>query len=211
MLFKYQVTDENVNYSGYTLNITADIDLGLGFWRPINYLNGLTINGNGHTIKNLLVRSCTNSKGYGFGFIGDAKGVFTIKDLAFDGANVAMSKGYETYFVGNVGGIVVAYTYGTTLFENVTVTNSNIYGYGKIGCILGMGADPGVGVTFKNCVSKDNTIYGAYDFGGLAGNIQRGYGENGISGQTIVGVKATVKDDITVNINGKQVYRNEVQ
>ena len=38
-----------------------------------------------------------------------------------------------------------------------------------------------------------------------------GYGENRISGQTIVGVKATVKDDITVNINGKQVYRNEVQ
>ena len=38
-----------------------------------------------------------------------------------------------------------------------------------------------------------------------------GYGENGISGQTIVGVKATVKDDITVNINGKQVYRKEVQ
>lgn len=38
-----------------------------------------------------------------------------------------------------------------------------------------------------------------------------GYGENGISGQTIVGVKATVKDDITVNINGEQVYRNEVQ
>ena len=33
-----------------------------------------------------------------------------------------------------------------------------------------------------------------------------GYGENGISGQTIVGVKETVKDNITVNINGTTVY-----
>ena len=33
-----------------------------------------------------------------------------------------------------------------------------------------------------------------------------GYAENGISGQTIVGVKETVKDSITVNINGATVY-----
>ena len=33
-----------------------------------------------------------------------------------------------------------------------------------------------------------------------------GYGENGISGQTIVGVKETVKDNIIVNINGTTVY-----
>ena len=33
-----------------------------------------------------------------------------------------------------------------------------------------------------------------------------GYGENGISGQTIVGVKETVKDNITVTIDGTTVY-----
>ena len=33
-----------------------------------------------------------------------------------------------------------------------------------------------------------------------------GYAENGISGQTIVGVKETVKDAITVNIDGATVY-----
>ena len=33
-----------------------------------------------------------------------------------------------------------------------------------------------------------------------------GYAENGISGQTIVGVKETVKDNITVTINGATVY-----
>lgn len=33
-----------------------------------------------------------------------------------------------------------------------------------------------------------------------------GYAENGISGQTIVGVKETVKDTIIINIDGKQIY-----
>ncbi len=183
-LFKYEVTNEKVNYNGYTLNITADIDLGAGFWRPINPVKNLTINGNGHTIRNLLVRSCTNSNngGYGFGFISNATGALTIKNLTFDGASVLRAKGYENYYSGNVGGIVVAYTYGTTLFENVTVTNSFIGGYGKIGCLLGMGADPGVKVTFKNCVSLNNTIHAAYDIGGLAGNIQRG---NGVDNATV--------------------------
>ena len=201
-LFKYEVTDKKVNYNGYTLNITEDIDLGAGFWRPINPVNDLTINGNGHTIRNLLVRSCTNSNngGYGFGFIGNAIGALTIKDLTFDGASVLRAKGYENFCAGNVGGIVVAYTYGTTLFENVNVTNSFIGGYGKIGCLLGMGADPGVEVAFKNCVSRNNTIHAAYDIGGLAGNIQRG---NGVDNAT---VENCTVENISVVYDSKGTY-----
>ena len=170
-LFKYEITDKGVNYTGYTLNITADIDLGSGFWRPIAKIDGMTINGNGHTISNLLVRSSNNPRGYGFGFISDAVGKVTIRDLKFDAADVAYSK-YANY-VGNVGAVVLAYAYGTTLFENVLVVNSSINGYGKIGMLLGMGAEPGVKVTFRNCVSMDNTIRAVYNIGGLAGNIQR--------------------------------------
>ena len=197
-LFKYEVTDKKVNYNGYTLNITADIDLGAGFWRPINPVNNLTINGNGHTIRNLLVRSCTNSSGYGFGFISNATGNLTIKDLTFDGADVAMGKGYVYY--GNVGGIVVAYTYGTTEFNNVKVVNSSINGYGKIGCLLGMGADPGVKVAFKNCVSQNNTIHAVYNIGGLAGNIQRG---NGVDNAT---VENCTVENINVVYSGNEKY-----
>lgn len=173
-LFKYEITDKKLNYSGYTLNITSDIDLGAGFWQPINPINNLTINGNGHTISNLLVRSGTNPNGYGFGFIGNAKGKVTISDLTFDKADVAIAKGLNYY--GNVGAVVLAYAYGTTEFDNVRVINSSLNGYGKIGMLLGMGADPGVKVTFKDCVSRDNTIRAVYNIGGLAGNIQRGNG-----------------------------------
>ena len=199
-LFKYEITDAKVNYSGYTLNITNDIDLGSGFWRPIDPINNMTINGNGHTISNLLVRSCTNSSGYGFGFISNATGTVTIRDLIFDNANVAMAKGYEKYYSGNVGGVVLAYAYGTTEFDNVQVINSFIAGYGKIGMLLGMGADPGVKVTFKDCVSQNNTINAAYDMGGLAGMIQRGDGvDNG-------SVENCTVENITVNYDPASTY-----
>ena len=183
-LFAKEVTDNGKNYSGYTLNLANDADLGEYLWKPINgynRLSGIVVNGNGHTIRNMLVRGCTNSSGYGTGFIGDINGAVTVKDIAFDGADVFFVNYAKPQFAGNVGGIVLGYTYGTTLFENVSVTNSSIWGFGKIGILLGMGADPGVKVTFKDCVSKNNTIHAAYDMGGLAGMIQRGNGVDNAS------------------------------
>ena len=183
-LFAKEVTDDGKNYSGYTLNLANDVDLGEYLWKPINgynRLSGIVVNGNGHTIRNMKVRGCTNSRVYGAGFIGDINGAVTVKDIAFDGADVFFVNYAKPQFAGNVGGVVLGYTYGTTLFENVSVTNSSIWGFGKIGILLGMGADPGVKVTFKDCVSKNNTIHAAYDMGGLAGMIQRGNGVDNAS------------------------------
>ena len=183
-LFAKEVTDDGKNYSGYTLNLANDVDLGEYLWKPINgynRLSGIVVNGNGHTIRNMKVRGCTNSSVYGAGFIGDINGAVTVKNIAFDGADVFFVNYAKPQFAGNVGGVVLGYTYGTTLFENVSVTNSSIWGFGKIGILLGMGADPGVKVTFKDCVSKNNTIHAAYDMGGLAGMIQRGNGVDNAS------------------------------
>ena len=183
-LFAKEVTDNGKNYSGYTLNLANDVDLGEYLWKPINgynRLSGIVVNGNGHTIRNMKVRGCTNSSVYGAGFIGDINGAVTVKNIAFDGADVFFVNYAKPQFAGNVGGVVLGYTYGTTLFENVSVTNSSIWGFGKIGILLGMGADPGVKVTFKDCVSKNNTIHAAYDMGGLAGMIQRGNGVDNAS------------------------------
>ena len=183
-LFAKEVTDDGKNYSGYTLNLANDVDLGEYLWKPINgynRLSGIVVNGNGHTIRNMKVRGCTNSSVYGAGFIGDINGAVTVKNIAFDGADVFFVNYAKPQFAGNVGGVVLGYTYGTTLFENVSVTNSSIWGFGKIGILLGIGADPGVKVTFKDCVSKNNTIHAAYDMGGLAGMIQRGNGVDNAS------------------------------
>ncbi len=202
-LFAKEVTDDGKNYSGYTLNLANDVDLGEYLWKPINgykRLSGIVVNGNGHTIRNMKVRGCTNSSLYGAGFIGDINGAVTVKDIAFDGADVFFVNYAKPQFAGNVGGIVLGYTYGTTLFENVTVTNSSIWGYGKIGILLGMGADPGVKVTFKDCVSKNNTIHAAYDMGGLAGMIQCGNGVDNAS------VENCTVENITVDFDPSSTY-----
>ena len=202
-LFAKEVTDDGKNYSGYTLNLANDVDLGEYLWKPINgykRLSGIVVNGNGHTIRNMKVRGCTNSSLYGAGFIGDINGAVTVKDIAFDGADVFFVNYAKPQFAGNVGGVVLGYTYGTTLFENVTVTNSSIWGYGKIGILLGMGADSGVKVTFKDCVSKNNTIHAAYDMGGLAGMIQRGNGVDNAS------VENCTVENITVDFDPRSTY-----
>ena len=202
-LFAKEVTDDGKNYSGYTLNLANDVDLGEYLWKPINgykRLSGIVVNGNGHTIRNMKVRGCTNSSLYGAGFIGDINGAVTVKDIAFDGADVFFVNYAKPQCAGNVGGVVLGYTYGTTLFENVSVTNSSIWGYGKIGILLGMGADPGVKVTFKDCVSKNNTIHAAYDMGGLAGMIQRGNGVDNAS------VENCTVENITVDFDPSSTY-----
>ncbi|BCK82183.1 hypothetical protein MM50RIKEN_19460 [Vescimonas coprocola] len=213
-LFAKEVTDDGKNYSGYTLNLANDVDLGEYLWKPINgynRLSGIVVNGNGHTIRNMKVRGCTNSSDrsvYGAGFIGDINGAVTVKDIAFDGADVYFVNDAKPQFAGNVGGVVLGYTYGTTLFENVSVTNSSIWGYGKIGILLGMGADPGVKVTFKGCVSKNNTIHAAYDMGGLAGMIQRGNGVDNASVENCTVENITVDYyEECVDVQGKATLK----
>ena len=210
-LFAKEVTDDGKNYSGYTLNLANDVDLGEYLWKPINgykRLSGIVVNGNGHTIQNMKVRGCTNSSLYGAGFIGDINGAVTVKDIAFDGADVFFVNYAKPQFAGNVGGVVLGYTYGTTLFENVSVTNSSIWGFGKIGILLGMGADPGVKVTFKDCVSKNNTIHAAYDMGGLAGMIQRGNGVDNASVENCTVENITVDYyEECVDVQGKATLK----
>ena len=210
-LFAKEVTDDGKNYSGYTLDLANDVDLGEYLWKPINgykRLSGIVVNGNGHTIRNMKVRGCTNSSLYGAGFIGDINGAVTVKDIAFDGADVFFVNYAKPQFAGNVGGVVLGYTYGTTLFENVSVTNSSIWGFGKIGILLGMGADPGVKVTFKDCVSKNNTIHAAYDMGGLAGMIQRGNGVDNASVENCTVENITVDYyEECVDVQGKATLK----
>ena len=148
------------------VKLLDDVDLSGTDWTAVD-VGTITIDGQGHTIHNMKV-SKSFSENYGAGFIWNATGTLTIQDIVFDQASVCQEEPNH-----NVVGIVVGYTYGTTIFDNVKVTNSEVYGFGKVGVLLGMGADPGVKVTFTNCESTGNAIHAVYDAGGLAGNIQR--------------------------------------
>ena len=186
--------ETGTNYSGYTIVLNNNIDLDAYIWRSFsaeNNLSNATINGNNHVISNMVVRDCISGNiadydnGYGCGFIANATSPITIENITFDNANVSIYDPNDPIanngYFGNVVGVVMGYTYGKTTFDNVSVTNSSIWGDGKVGCLLGMGADPGIAVTFKSCVSKGNTVYGNYNMGGLAGAIQRLEGQDNTS------------------------------
>lgn len=165
------VNDEKKNFSGKTVKITADINLEGLNWTPIGMSGASfqgTFDGCNYTISNM---SAINNLAFGNGFFGNTIGA-TIKNISFENAFVSRySDPY--YYYGNVYGIVAGYAYGQTTFDNVTVKNSTIRGFGKIGAILGMAADPGNHETIFNSCTVDNVnMYGVYDVGGLAGLVQ---------------------------------------
>ena len=176
------VVDEingGTSFEGKTIELTADIDLNDMPWEPIDasagQLRNAVIDGNGHTVSNMNVVDRTVTSGgmpYGAGFIGNINTGVTIRDISFDSAYVEVTDGL---YLGNIVGIVMGYANGDTVFENVRVTNSTVYGYGKAGILVGMG-NVGCNITFRNCVSEGNTIRAQYDAGGLAGMIQRNNG-----------------------------------
>lgn len=63
-------------------------------------------------------------------------------------------------------------------------------------------------VTFKDCVSKNNTIHAAYDMGGLAGMIQRGNGVDNASVENCTVENITVDYyEECVDVQGKATLK----
>ncbi len=172
-LFASQVETGSAGiYNGYTLKLTNNIDLEGIKWKPMDFWGkciGLTFDGQNHTISNLFVadKATSATRGYGAGFIGNASGAITIKDVTFDHADVCIQK--SRWYNGNVVGIVMAYSYGNVEFNNVNVTNSEVWGYGKIGAILGMAADPSGTTTFSGCRVENTTICAYYNAAPMIG------------------------------------------
>ena len=168
--FAKQVS-EGKTFAGETVVLAEDINLNDKTWTPIGWVTTYgdsksfkgTFDGQGHAINNFRIAY----RDYGSGLFFRVDGGATIKNLNVDQAFVT---GYAS---GNVVGIVAAYTYQTVTFENITITNSLVSGFGKVGAIIGMAADPtGGNTTVKNCTVKNNRIYGVYNIGGLIGLMQ---------------------------------------
>jgi len=174
--FAKQVS-EGKTFAGETVVLANDINLNDKTWTPIGWVTTYedskpfkgTFDGKGHTINNFKIAA----RNYGSGLFFRVDGGATIKNLNVDQAFVTGKIG------GNIVGIVAGYAYQTVTFENITVTNSLVSGYGKVGGILGMAADPtGGNTTIKNCTVKNVQFHGVYNIGGLAGLIQGVYNED---------------------------------
>ncbi len=141
------------SYAGWTINLTADIDLAGENWTPINGWNGIlnnaTINGNDHVIKNMKVDG-----GDSAGFISSNASKITIKNVTFDNAYVKTTDGSAKY-----AGVVIGKDYSSAVIENVDVINSQVRCTWQCGGFVGF-AETNAPV-FTNCTIKDSFVGGS--------------------------------------------------
>lgn len=164
--------NNGTSYSGKTVQLGADINLGNQKWTPIGSVNTAayfqgTFDGQGYTISNLYVDDSTNTSEHAsaglFGWV-DAAGA-TIKNVNIDGATVKGS-----HWVGVIAG------YWTGTIENCSVNNATVVAYNlndnangdKIGGIVGYLNEHSY---INNNTVTNSTITGNRDIGGIAGAV----------------------------------------
>lgn len=177
--FAKQVNEMGNNFSGKTVKLTNNIDLSGKTWKPVGNPTSFsgTFDGQNHTIDNLSTTWAMAKAGYGLGFFFSVTGG-TVKNVTFKNAKIDGENRI------NVVGIVTGYTYGNPTFENVHVTDSCVYGFGKVGGMVGMAAEPGKTITIKNCTVINTQIKATYNVADFCGNSQ---GPCSISGSTLSG------------------------
>ena len=126
------IVEDGTDYFDVVVNFTADIDLAGYNWIPLDgaYLDCVTFEGNGHTIKNMTIEGTDEHNmdaahmfPYGFGFIQNAEYDLTFKNLTFDGAKITAWERHVGVFVGNV------YGNAWLTFENCHVSNFTLDGW----------------------------------------------------------------------------------
>ena len=152
------------DFAGKTVRLTADISLHNREWTAIRCgTNGHfagTFDGQGHTIENIHALSTDYGNGIFYSIIGSVINL-----------NVRYAR-FGERTEGNITGVVAGYAYGNVNFTNVHVKDSVVNGFGKLGGILGMAADPSGVTSFVNCSVENVVLHGAYNSGGIMGLCQ---------------------------------------
>ena len=176
-LYNYNLSGGNV----WTIYINGEIDLGEGdyYWTPIDNYNGaktakFVIEGiNGGTIKNMKIRSwcgSTNDEGthYCSGFFGQTAQKLTIRNLAFDNANIAIEVNGKTEDCNQVA-VVVGMTYSDVLIEGVSIANSTIKGCSKVAAFVGSTGGDGEDIMLSRCELVNTKVHGVYSYAMMIG------------------------------------------
>lgn len=170
MYFSDKVNDYGNNFSGKTVVLDADIDLGNAAWTPVGQTGATqfmgTFDGKGHTISNLSINNTDEGGNCATGLFGWLNSA-TVKNINISGANIT---GHHN--VGTIAGYLE--TSGCTI-EGCTVdsatiscTSANDDANGdKCGGIVGHAGNAGVLV--KGCVVSNSTISAGRDAGQVVG------------------------------------------
>ena len=187
-----EVNTNGKSFSGKTIRLDTDIDLGNKTWNPIGQTGAGqfqgTFDGNGYAISNFVVDTTSQNGTYhASGLFGWVNGA-TIKNLTIKNANV---KGNQ--YVGAIAGYIESNS--PAIVENCHVINSKLYATdAKVGAVVGFGNNGGT--IIKDCTAKNSTIEAGRDAGQIVGMSQPDY------------VKNCKAEDVTVKHNGKGIGTN---
>ena len=165
-------------FAGKTVKLISDINLSGIAFTPIGTSKAIsfqgTFDGNGYSIKNATIHAYTletTSTVYGSGLFGNINNA-TIKNLTIENADVnsgVYRNETQKALKGNIFGILSGYAYGTTTIENVTITESKVSAFGKVGAFVGY--LPEGTLALKNCKATKTIVEGVYNCAGLCGTM----------------------------------------
>ena len=167
--------NSGTSFSGYTIELDANIDLSEHFWVPIgdksNHFQG-TFDGNGHSISGLFIGTADSHDTAAvyvglFGYVNHA----SIRDVSVD-VSIYASFNVTNDDYGQIGGITGCMEYST--IEDCSVTgsltsdgNGSALG-GFVGSAIGSANHSG---EIKNCHSSASVTSSAWAAGGFAGSL----------------------------------------
>ena len=181
-------------YSGKTIKLCADLDLGGAEWVPIStssavdYFRG-SFDGQNHTISNFKVTEPVERSGNTYaGFFGCIAG--SVKDLKITDAEI-----YSTHYAGAIVGMSYTNISGCEVSDSVIISSPELVGNSmdngdKVGGIVGFCEDG----TVSDCKVSNTTLSAYRDVGGIAGTCQK-------SGNGTATVSNCTVDNVTINQN----------
>ena len=212
MEFADQVNSETKDYGGYTIKLTADIDLAGKDWTPLNpvFMNDAVFDGDGHTISNMTIYNDEGSPAQGFIGLVDPDTWITVKNVAFKDAVLTVNERHNGIVIGEING-------GFASVENVSVLNCKINGatgndvhdmqeggeLGQLsfreGGIAGM-VQNGGSIDVIGCTVDGLEITGFHNLAGLIGYLE--------PGQTTI--KNNTVKNVVLNFTAGYAYGNYV-
>ena len=183
---------------GWDLKLNCDIDLANKAWTPINFAGFDAVDGQGHTIKNVVVKNVTDYAG----LFADVRG--GIANITVENVSINAGSGVSVGAVaGNANGVI----------SNVTVKGAIVNGNKYVGGIIGYGYASVINSTVSDSVI---TIAdgGQKEAGGLAGYLcTSATGE--VKGNTVKNTvisAPTVASALVSQPNGKyDISNNDVE
>ena len=176
-----KLINDGTSFSNKTIQINEDFDFGMKeipTMKSDNQLQNFTLEGNGHTLSNMMFvgHTVSNKQGqrYGNGLFGQIGGydTVTISNLTIRNSDACADR-EDTNLTGATG-ILFGYVYGNATFNNVNVIDCTVTATQKSGGFIGYGVnDNGRNkIVFNNCKVSGmhfNSDYQSANFIGYIG------------------------------------------